>query len=168
MNTTDAPTQETDYALGLSTWNGRGDKVCAAAATTAMEKLDCYLGESLLAPGGPIAMPTLVTVAQQDTVQLATAGINPNALKAGTLTPAQAGYVAYFSSNMRTNVLTTNGAVSIFSPDAVLHVEQTVKTLYNVPYTFSAGQLTYQQALSAWYKRALHEVWWVLGGRGRT
>lgn len=65
---------------------------------------------------------------------------------------AEQGYLSYFASSMRTGLATTNGNVSIFSPDILAHVESIDQTLYVTPQSFPNGRLTLQQVMSKWYQ----------------
>jgi hypothetical protein len=152
-NTT--PQQITKRIAGLPLWNGTGDPVCSAAASPSdiNAQINCYSGQTLLAPTtGTITLPMLVSVSAEDTNQLGTAGVPAAATNSGTLTPAEAGYVAYFASTMRTSVAATNSNVSLFVPDFFVHVEATDPAYFNNPIVFPGGTLTLQQEVGAWYK----------------
>ena len=147
------PNQIAKRVPGIALWNGTGDAACAAAAgndTTA--QVGCYSGQQLLAPGGGITLPMLVSVSEKDTNQLGTDGVSTRDISSGNLTPAETAYITYFASQMRSNLASTNSTVSLFSPDIFAHIEATDPTRFNTPQTFPATSLTLQQAISAWYK----------------
>lgn len=152
----DDPTQTTNQqaekGAGIALWNGTGDAVCAATATTPTEQLGCYSAQQLLAPGGTLTLPLLVSEAQQDTAQLGTAGIPQSALGSGNFTAAEQGYVSYFAASMRSGLATPNANVSIFSPDVLAHVESIDQSLYITPQSFPGGTTTLQQVVSKWYQ----------------
>lgn len=133
-------------------WNGHGDTACAAAAATPTEQVACYSAQQLLGAGGTIALPMFVSEAQQDLAQLSTDGIPQAALSSANFTTAESGYVSYFAGQMRSGLAGVNAGVSVFSPDALLHVEQNDNSLFDTTYTFSAGSTTLQQSTGAWYK----------------
>lgn len=136
----------------IALWNGHGDTMCSAAATTPTQQVDCYSGQQLLAPGGGITLPMLVAEAQKDTSQLGTDGIAMPGNPSG-YTTAESGYADYFATQMRTNLAITNANVSLFSPDATIHEQQNIDTFFLAPYTFpSAPSLTLQQSEGAWYR----------------
>lgn len=149
----DDPTQPSPQlstkGVGIVLWNGTGDPGCSASATTNTQQLECYNSQQLLAPGGTITLPMLVSEAQQDQAQLSTNGIPAFS---GHFTAAEQDYIQYFAAQMRTGLATTNSNVSIFSPDVLVHVEATDPTLFLQPQTFPSGQITLQQAVGAWYK----------------
>jgi len=144
--------QQTEKSLGIALWNGTGDSVCAASATTPAEQLGCYSAQQLLAPGGTLTFPLLVSEVQQDTAQLGTAGIPQSALKAGTFTTAEQGYVDYFAASMRSGLATPNANVSIFSPDILAHVESIDQSLFIEPQSFPSGSFSLQSVVSRWYQ----------------
>ncbi len=148
------PNQIAKRIQGLPLWNGTGDPVCSAAtASDPASQINCYSGQTLLAPTtGTITLPMLVSVSQKDTNQLGTAGIPASATSSGNLSTSQAGYVSYFASTMRTSVAATNANVSLFIPDFFVHVESTDPAYYNNPITFPTGTITLQQEVGAWYK----------------
>ncbi len=153
LDTTSTPNEIAKRVPGIALWNGTGDAACAVAAgTNTTAQVGCYSGQQLLAPGGGITLPMLVSVSEKDTNQLGTDGISNGDINSGNLTAAESGYVAYFASQMRANLATTNSNVSIFSPDIFAHVEATDPTLFITPQTFPAGTLTLQQSVGAWYK----------------
>jgi hypothetical protein len=153
-NPTGVPNQIAKRVLGLPLWNGSGDPACSAAtAPDPTSQLNCYSGQTLLAPTtGTITLPMLVSVSQKDTNQLGTAGIPGSAITSGNLTTSEAGYISYFASTMRNSTAATNANVSLFVPDFFVHVESTDPAYYNNPITFPAGTLTLQQEVGAWYK----------------
>lgn len=144
-----APAQDSTKGVGIVLWNGTGDAACAALATTNAEQLGCYNSQQLLAANGTITLPMLVSEAQQDQAQLSSNGVTAFA---GNLTSQEQAYIQYFAANMRAGLATTNGNVSIFSPDVLVHVEATDPTLFVQPQTFPSGQITLQQVVGAWYK----------------
>jgi hypothetical protein len=148
------PNQITKRILGLPLWNGSGDPACSAAsASDPASQILCYSGQTLLAPStGTINLPMLVSVSEEDTNQLGTAGFPASATKGGTLTASQAGYLSYFASNMRTATSSTNANVSLFVPKIFVHVEATDPTYYNAPEIFPNGTISLQQEVGAWYK----------------
>ena len=99
------PDQTAKRILGLPLWNGTGDPSCsAAAASDPASQIPCYSGQTLLAPStGTITLPMLVSVSEEDTNQLGTAGFPASATTGGALTASQAGYLSYFASSMRTD-----------------------------------------------------------------
>jgi hypothetical protein len=141
--------EESMKGAGIVLWNGTGDPVCNASATTSLAQLECYNSQQLLGAGGTIQLPMLVSEAQQDQAQLVSNGIPAYS---GNLTSQEQTYLQYFAGQMRTGLATTNSNVSIFSPDVLAHVEATDPTLFVQPQTFPSGQLTLQQVVSAWYK----------------
>ncbi len=143
------PAQDSTKGVGIVLWNGTGDPVCAAAATTNAEQLGCYNSQQLLAAGGTITLPMMVSEAQQDQAQLGSNGIPAFN---GNFTTQEQAYIQYFAAQMRTGLATTNSNVSIFSPDVLVHVEATDPTLFTQPQTFPGGELTLQQVVGAWYK----------------
>ncbi len=153
LDTVDTPNEIAKRIPGIALWNGTGDAACAAAAgTNTTAQVGCYSGQQLLAPGGNITLPMLVSVSEKDTNQLGTDGVSNGDITSGNLTPAETGYIGYFASQMRANLATTNSNVSIFSPDIFAHVEATDPTLFITPQTFPSGSLTLQQAVGAWYR----------------
>ncbi len=153
LDTVDTPNEIAKRVPGIALWNGTGDAACAAAAgTNTTAEVGCYSGQQLLAPGGNITLPMLVSISEKDTNQLGTDGVSNGNITSGNLTPAETGYIAYFASEMRANLATTNSNVSIFSPDIFAHVEATDPTLFITPQTFPSMSLTLQQAVGAWYK----------------
>lgn len=144
--------QQTEKSEGLALWNGTGDSVCAANATTPTEQLNCYSAQQLLGLGGTLTLPVLVSEAQQDQAQLDTAGIPLQALGSGNFNAPEQGYLSYFAASMRAGLATTNANVSIFSPDILAHIESIDQTLYVAPQTFPVGSLTLQEAVSKWYQ----------------
>jgi hypothetical protein len=148
------PNQIAKRMLALPLWNGTGDPVCSAAtAPDPTSQINCYSGQTLLAPNtGTITLPMLVSVSEEDTNQLGTAGIPASATSSGNLTTSEAGYVSYFAATMRTATAATNANVSLFVPDFFVHVESTDPAYYNNAVTFPAGALTLQQEVGAWYK----------------
>ena len=77
----------------------------------------------------------LVSVSEEDTNQLGTAGIANAHITSGTpsLSTAEQGYISYFASNFRANLLTqTNPNVSLFSPKIFVHVEATDPAYFNL------------------------------------
>jgi len=94
----------------------------------------------------------LVSISEKDTNALGSIGISGNDIQSGNFTTAESGYIAYFASNMRTSLNSTNPNVSIFSPDSLVHVEATDFTLFTKPVTFPSGTLSLQQELGSWYK----------------
>lgn len=138
----------------LALWNGSGDPVCSAAsASDPMSQINCYSGQTLLAPTtGSITLPMLVSVSEEDTNQLGTSGVPSKDTTSGNLSGPEMGYVSYFASKMRTNLAATNGNVSLFSPDIFIHVEATDPAFFNTPVSFPSGSLTLQQGVGAWYK----------------
>ena len=153
IDTVSTPNQIAKRAPALPLWNGTGDPVCAAASPSDVNsQINCYSGQTLLAANGTISLPMLVSVSQEDTNQLGTAGI-PNAdITSGNLSAAETGYIAYFASNLRTNLEATNANVSLFSPDFFVHVEATDPAYFNNPVTFPNGSITLQQEVGDWYK----------------
>ncbi len=152
-NTT--PNQIAKRVEGLPLWNGTGDPVCSAAASPSdvNAQINCYSGQTLLAPTtGTIKLPMLVSISEEDTNQLGTAGIPASATSGGTLTTSQAGYIAYFAATMRSSVATTNANVSLFVPDFFVHVEATDPSYFNNSIAFPTGTITLQQQVGAWYK----------------
>lgn len=153
LDTTSTPNEIAKRVPGIALWSGTGDTACATAAgTTTTAQVGCYSGQQLLALGGGITLPMLVSVSEKDTNQLGTDGISNGDIGSGNLTPAESGYVAYFASQMRSNLASTNVNVSIFSPDIFAHVEANDATLFGTPQTFPSGTLTLQQSVSTWYK----------------
>lgn len=152
IDTVSTPNEIAKRTPGILLWNGTGDAACAAAATTPTEQVGCYSGQQLLASGGGITLPMLVSVSEKDTNQLGTDGISNADINSGNLTTAESGYIAYFAASMRTNLTSTNSLVSIFSPDVFVHVEATDSTLFDTPQTFPAGNLNLQQAVGSWYR----------------
>ncbi|MGC8550124.1 MAG: pectin acetylesterase-family hydrolase [Acidobacteriaceae bacterium] len=144
--------QQTEKGEGIALWNGTGDSACAASATTPTQQLDCYSAQQLLAPGGTLTFPLLVSEAEQDTAQLSTAGIPLSDLSSGNLTPAEQGYVDYFTASMRTGLATANANVSIFSPNILAHVESIDQSLFVTPQSFPSSELTLQSAVGQWYQ----------------
>ena len=149
----DDPTQPSAQVstkgLGIVLWNGTGDSVCNATATTSLQQLECYNSQQLLAPGGTITLPMMVSEAEQDQAQLSSNGIPAFT---GNFTAAEQDYIQYFAAQMRAGLATTNSNVSIFSPDVLVHVEATDPTLFIQSQTFPSGQSTLQQVVGAWYK----------------
>ena len=143
------PAQDTTKGVGIVLWNGTGDPVCAASATTNSEQLSCYNSQQLLASNGTITLPMMVSEAQQDQAQLSSNGITAFT---GNFTSQEHAYIQYFAAQMRAGLATTNSNVSIFSPDVLAHVEATDPTLFVQPQAFPGGQLTLQQVVGAWYK----------------
>jgi hypothetical protein len=155
LDTVDTPNEIAKREPGIILWNGSGDSVCAATATTPLAQVDCYSGQQLLAPtasGGTITLPMFISVAEKDTNQLSTDGISSPDLNSGNFTPQESGYINYFAGQMRTNLATTNGNVSLFSPDIYAHVLSTDPTLFTTPEPFPNGSLTLQQAVGVWYR----------------
>jgi hypothetical protein len=137
----------------LLLWNGSGDPVCSAAAPPdPSSQAACFDTGTLLAPGGTITFPMLVSISEKDTNALGSSGISGNDIQSGNFTTAESGYIAYFASNMRTSLNSTNPNVSIFSPDSFVHVEATDFTLYSRPVTFPNGTISLQQEIGSWYK----------------
>lgn len=148
-----ASTLMAKHAAGQTLWSGSGDPVCSAAtAPDPLLQVNCYSGQTLLAPGGTIALPMLVSEAEKDLNQLGTAGIATAALTSGNFTTAQAGYVNYFAASMRTGLAVTNSNVSLFAPDVLVHVEATDPAIYNTSATFPTGSISLQQQVGQWYK----------------
>ena len=143
------PAEEAMKGPGIVLWNGTGDPVCNATATTSMAQLECYNSQQLLGPGGTITLPMMVSEVEQDQAQLSSNGVTAFT---GNLTAQEQAYIQYFSGQMRTGLATTNSNVSIFAPDVLAHVEATDPTLFVQPQTFPAGQLTLQQVVGAWYQ----------------
>jgi hypothetical protein len=153
LDTVNTPNEIAKRVPGIALWNGTGDAACAAAAgTNTTAQVGCYSGQQLLASGGGITLPMLVSVSEKDTNQLSTDGVPSSDLNSQNFTAAESGYISYFASQMRLNLATTNASVSIFSPDIFAHVEATDPTLFVTPQTFPSASLTLQQAVSAWYK----------------
>ena len=153
IDTVDTPNEVAKRVPGIALWNGTGDAACAAAAgTNTTAQVGCYSGQQLLAPGGNITLPMLVSVSEKDTNQLGTDGVSNGDISSGNLTTEETGYIAYFASQMRTNLASTNANVSIFSPDIFAHVEATDPTLFRTPQTFPTTSLTLQQAVGVWYQ----------------
>jgi hypothetical protein len=148
------PNQIAKRILGLPLWNGTGDPVCSAAtAPDPTSQINCYNGQILLAPNtGTINLPMLVSISEEDTNQLGTAGIPASATSSGNLTTSQAGYISYFASTMRSATAAVNANISLFVPDIFVHVESTDPAYYNKAVTFPSGALTLQQEVGAWYK----------------
>lgn len=148
------PNQIAKRILALPLWNGTGDPVCSAAtAGDPASQTYCYSGQTLLAPGtGTITLPMLVSVSEEDTNQLGTAGFPASATMGGTLTASQAGYLSYFAASMRATTGSTNSNVSLFVPDIAVHVEATDPALYNASQVFPTGSISLQQEVGAWYK----------------
>ena len=148
------PKQTAKRVAGIPLWNGTGDPICSAATgSDPTSQTYCYSGQTLLAPGtGTITLPMLVSVSEEDTNQLGTAGFPASATTGGTLTASQAGYLAYFSASMRTTTASTNPDVSLFVPDLFVHVEATDPAYFPTSETFPAGNLSLQQEVGAWYK----------------
>lgn len=137
----------------LLLWNASGDSVCSAAASPdPSSQAACFDGETLLAPGGTITYPMLVSISEKDTNALSSNGISYADIQSGNFTTPESGYIAYFAANMRTNLNSTNRNVSLFSPDILVHVEATDYMLYQTPVTFPSGTITLQQAIGSWYK----------------
>lgn len=136
----------------IALWNGHGDTACAAAATTPTEQVACYGAEQLMGAGGTISLPMFVSEAQQDLAQLSTDGIPQSALSSASFTAPESGYISYFAAQMRTGLAGVNAGVSVFSPDALLHVEENDNTLFDTTYAFPAGNSTLQQSIGAWYR----------------
>ena len=137
----------------LLLWNGSGDPVCSAAAPPdPSSQAACFDTGTLLAPGGTITFPMLVSISEKDTYALGSSGISGNDIQSGNFTTEESGYIAYFASNMRTSLNSTNPNVSIFSPDSFVHVEATDFNLFTKPVTFPNGTITLQQELGSWYK----------------
>lgn len=151
-DTTADTNQLTKTTAGIALWNGTGDSLCAASASDPASQAACYEGSQLLAPSGTIALPMLVMEAQQDTVQLNLAGIPQADLNSGSFSTPESGYVSYFAATMRSGLNSTNGNVSLFSPDALLHEEQNSPGLFQSPVAFPQGLLTLQQAIHNWYQ----------------
>jgi hypothetical protein len=152
-NANSIPNEIVQFSQVLGLWNGSGDPVCSAATPSdPSSQIACYNGQSLLAPGGTITSPMLVSISEKDTNALGSNGISGNDIQSGNFTTAESGYIAYFATNMRTSLNATNPNVSIFSPDSFVHVEATDFTLFTQPVTFPNGTLTLQQELSSWYK----------------
>jgi hypothetical protein len=153
LDTSSTPNEIAKRVPGIALWNGTGDAACAAAAgTNTTAQVGCYSGQQLLAPGGNITLPMLVSISEKDTNQLSTDGVSIGDIQSGNLTPAESGYITYFASQMRANLMSTNSNVSIFSPDVFAHVEATDSTLFTTPQTFPTGALTLQQSVGAWYR----------------
>jgi hypothetical protein len=148
------PNQTAKRILGLPLWNGTGDPVCSAAtASDPASQTLCYSGQTLLAPGtGTIKLPMLVSVSEEDTNQLGTAGFPASATTGGTLTASQAGYLSYFAASMRNSTASTNTNVSLFVPDIFVHVEATDPAYFNASETFPTGNISLQQEVGAWYE----------------
>jgi hypothetical protein len=151
-DTVSTPNQVAKRIPALTLWNGTGDAACAAAATSTTAQINCYSGQTLLASGGTINLPMLVSVAEKDTNQLNTAGIPQADLTSQTFSTAETGYIAYFAASMRSNLATTNTLVSIFSPDIFAHIEANDPTLFTTSQTFPSGSLSLQQAVATWYR----------------
>ena len=134
---------------GIVLWNGTGDPVCNATATTSMAQLECYNSQQLLGPGGTITLPMMVSEVEQDQAQLSSNGVTAFT---GNLTAQEQAYIQYFAGQMRTGLAVANANVSIFAPDVLAHVEATDPTLFVQPQTFPTGQLTLQQVVGAWYQ----------------
>ncbi len=146
------PQEIQEHMEALTLWNGSGDSVCAGLASSPTEQVNCYSAAQLLGTGGTITLPMLVSEAQQDKVQLNTNGVSQSDINSGNFTPAESGYVSYFAASMRTSLNGTGSGVSIFSPDALLHIEQTDNTLFSATYSFPDGSHTLQQVTGAWYR----------------
>ena len=130
-----------------------GDSLCSAAATPdPTSQAACFDTQTLLAPGGTITFPMLVSISEKDTNALDSDGISYADIQSGNFTTPENGYIAYFAASMRTNLSSTNANVSLFSPDSLVHVEATDFNLFTKPVTFPSGTLTLQQALGSWYK----------------
>jgi O-palmitoleoyl-L-serine hydrolase len=152
-NTNSIPTEITQFSQALLLWNGSGDPVCSAATPSdPSSQVACYNSQSLLATNGTITLPMLVSISEKDTDQLGSNGISGTDIQSGNFTTPENGYITYFAANMRTNLNSTNGNVSLFSPDSFVHVEATDFDLFTKPVTFPSGTLTLQQALGSWYK----------------
>jgi pectinacetylesterase len=137
----------------LLLWNGSGDPVCSAATPSdPSSQVACFDSQTLLAPGGTITFPMLVSMSEKDTNQLGINGISGTDIQSGSFTTPESGYIAYFASNMRTNLNSTNPNVSLFSPDSFVHIEATDSTLYKTPVVFPNGTITLQQEIGRWYK----------------
>ena len=153
VDTTSTSNQISKRITAIPLWNGTGDAACNAAATSVTAQINCYSGQTLLAPGGTISLPMLVSTAEKDTNQLGTAGIPAADINSGTFTLAETGYISYFAAQMRTGMAATNPSVSLFSPDAFLHIEGNDPTVFNTGYSFpNVGTLTLQQEAGAWYR----------------
>jgi hypothetical protein len=137
----------------LLLWNASGDPVCSAAVSAdPSSQGTCFDPQTLLAPNGTIPFPMLVSNSEKDTFQLGSNGVSGDDMQSGNLTTAESGYVAYFASNMRTNLNSTNPNVSLFSPDSFVHIEATDFMLYSSPVTFPNGTITLQQEIGSWYQ----------------
>jgi hypothetical protein len=152
-NTNSIPAEITQFSQVLLLWNGSGDPVCSAATPPdPSSQVACYNSQSLLAPNGTITLPMLVSISQKDTYALGASGISGADIQSGNFTTAESGYIAYFATNMRANLNSTNPNVSIFSPNSFVHIEATDFTLYSSPVTFPNGTITLQQEIGSWYK----------------
>jgi hypothetical protein len=152
-NPNSIPAEITQFGQVLVLWNGSGDPVCSAAtASDPSSQVVCYDSETLLAPNGTITSPMLVSMSEKDTNQLGVNGISGADIQSGNFTTPESGYIAYFASNMRTNLNSTNPNVSIFSPGSFVHIEATDFTLYSSPVPFPNGTISLQQEVGSWYK----------------
>lgn len=152
-NPNSIPAAITQFGQVLLLWNGSGDPVCSAATPSDLSsQVACYNSQALLAPNGTITSPMLVSISEKDTNQLGSNGISGADIQSGNFTTPENGYIAYFSTNMRTNLNTTNANVSLFAPDSLVHVESTDFKLYSSPVTFPNGTISLQQAIGSWYK----------------
>lgn len=153
-DTAATPNQVAKLMLGLPLWTGSGDPVCAAAAspTDINAQISCYSAQTLLATGGSIKLPLLVSEAQKDTNQLGTAGVPAADINSGNFSVAENGYIAYFASSFRTKLQATNPNISLFSPDILVHVEATDPAYFNTSVAFPTGNISLQQQVGAWYK----------------
>ncbi|HTF61438.1 MAG TPA: hypothetical protein VK638_01870, partial [Edaphobacter sp.] len=141
------------FSQVLLLWNGSGDPVCSAATPPdPSSQVACYDSQTLLAPNGTITFPMLVSISEKDTNQLGANGISGADIQSGNLTTPESGYIAYFATNMRTSLNSTNPNVSLFAPDSFVHIQATDFTLYNSPVTFPNGTITLQQEVGSWYK----------------
>ena len=141
------------FSQALLLWNGTGDPVCSAATPPdPSSQVACFDTDTLLASGGTITLPMLVSISEKDTDQLSANGISSADIQSGNFTTPESGYIAYFATTMRTNLNSSNPNVALFSPDSLVHVEATDDTLYHTPVAFPNGTITLQQAIGSWYK----------------
>ncbi len=64
LDTVDTPNEIAKRVPGIALWNGTGDAGCAAGTNTTAQ-VGCYSGQQLLAPGGNITLPMLVSISER-------------------------------------------------------------------------------------------------------
>jgi hypothetical protein len=145
---------ETNVSQRLAYWNGRGDAVCDAAATTPRQHVNCY-NSSYILQYGFIAVPSFVAQSQLDPAQITQElcplqfGVCP--VSHDPATPPGI-YATQFGVEMAAAVVGagTPAAYTAYSPDVYTHVILNKDPEFNTPHQFPQGLLTPSEVFDAW------------------